>query len=179
TQPQPATTPAVEPGQAPATEYSLKAPEGSQLSEQLLQAIASQAKTLGVEQEAAQKMLAVLATVQPGQQQHQSIVQQWQTQAAADPRVGGANAEATTARVDAALERAGTPALRELLNATGLIHQPDLRHLLAQAGVALSPDGGPVRGAPARQSGDRYHGMLTHQAGAQRMPYHSMQRNNK
>jgi hypothetical protein len=163
----------VEPEPKQASDYSLKAPEGAQLSEQLLQAFAAQAKASGVEQEAAQKLLAVMASSQTGQQQHQNIVQQWQQQAAADPRVGGAQAEATTARVDVALERAGTPALRELLNATGLIHQPDLRHLLAQAGVALSPDTSPVRGAPARPTGDRFHGLLTHQAGAQRMPYHS------
>lgn len=179
-QPQPVTTPAVEPvAPVPATAYALKIPEGTALDASVVAAFGTQAHGAGVTQEAAQKMLEALAPIvaQSETSKHQGTVQRWQQQAAADPRFGGtAKAAEVAASVDMALERAGTPALRELLTKSGLIEEPDLRYLLAQTGLAFRPDGAPVRGTPTEGKPTRFQGVMTPEAAAKQMPYTSMRK---
>lgn len=179
TQSQPAPTPGVDPAAQPAapSSYSLTVPEGVTIAPEVVSAFAEKARAAGVTQEAAQTMLAQLAPVvaQQDQTRLSAQVQQWQAQAAADARFGGAERQpAVAASVDLALEKAGSPALRELLQKTGLIHHPDLRHVIYQAGMAMAPAPAPVRGTPAAAVTPRLHGLMTPAAAAKAMGYGPM-----
>lgn len=133
--------------------YEFKAPEGSAFDAEVMTAYEGAARELGLSQEAAQKMLdAVAPKVQERQEaQVEAIRQQWVEQAQSDKEFGGDKLKANLAVAKSALDRFGTPELRQMLNDSGLGNHPELIRAFFRAGRAIAEDSfvsGAQRAAP-------------------------------
>jgi len=122
--------------------YELKAPEGF-TDTALLSAYTKQANELGLSQEAAQKLFDALpAQIGAGLQARIDESARVMAEAAkADAEFGGAKWDASKQTMARGMEALGvTPALRDILDRTGLGSHPDVIRVFYRAGLKLSPD---------------------------------------
>lgn len=151
----PADAPAkVEPPAAP-EKYELKAPEGQALDASVLSKFEGVARELGLTQDAAQKLVETMA---PQMQQAQQALfnaqrEQWKTDSRNDKEFGGEKFEANMAVAKKALDAFGTPALKNMLNESGLGDNPDVIRFFHNVGQKLSsaafvPSGNNSNAAP-------------------------------
>lgn len=127
--------------------YEWKAPEGfeGELDQQAIEAFEPIAKELGLSQEQADKMVAMHAeSIQRAEQQaRDNWAQQmktWQEDLRADPEFGGAKFDENVTSAMKAVERFGTPGLKEALEQTGMGNHPELVRTFAAIGKAVSED---------------------------------------
>lgn len=73
---------------------------------------------------------------------------EWKQQLADDKEIGGAHLEANRALAAKAIERLGSPGLRQLLEKSGLGNHPDLVRFAVKVGKALSEDSIAGTGVP-------------------------------
>lgn len=137
----PQTQPDAKTGEA-APPVALKAPEGKEFDSEALSAFSESAKEAGLSGEAAQKMLDKLAPVLEARQlqQIEATRTSWATAAKADKEIGGDKLPESLSTAKRALDQFGTPALRELLDSTGLGNHPEVIRAFARAGKAISED---------------------------------------
>ncbi len=81
-------------------------------------------------------------------------MQKWADDAKADKEIGGDKWTGTVSDAQRAINKLGTPALKEYLNASGGGNHPELIRILAKAGALLKEDnppndGGQGSGKPA------------------------------
>ncbi len=116
--------------------YDLKAPEGVDAAD-----VVAFAKAHKLSPEAAQAVLdrdTVSAKAQADKIASMPAV--WAEQAKADKEIGGAVFEATVGKAKLALDKFGSPALRQALNDTGLGNHPELIRTFAAIGRAMGED---------------------------------------
>lgn len=128
--------------------YDLKLPEGSMFSADEILAIEGEARELGLNQEKAQKLLESRnedrAKYREGQQQVLAdTVKAWADALPSDPEIAGKDGTeyaANVARAKQALNKFGSPKLKEELNKTGLGNHPELVRLFVRVGKAMKED---------------------------------------
>lgn len=132
--------------QVPET-YEWKAPEGfeGELDSAAIEQFEPIAKELGLTQEQADKMVALHAdSLQRAQQQaRDNWAQQqetWENDLRNDPDFGGAKFDENVGAAMKAVEKFGTPGLKEALESTGMGNHPELVRTFAEIGKAISED---------------------------------------
>jgi hypothetical protein len=126
--------------------YEFKAPEGTKLDAAVISEFSTVAKELGLTQDAAQKIVEKIAPklAERTATQHAEAFTAYRTelQAAtkADAEYGGDKFTENLAIANAAVEAFGTPALRELLDKSGLGDHPEIVRAFYRAGKSISQD---------------------------------------
>ena len=136
--------------------YEFKAPDGVVIDDTTINAFSDVAKELNLPQADAQKLIDKVGPVM-AKQQAQALNQlntSWIEGVQADTEIGGAKLQENLAVAKKAMERFGTPALRELLNESRLGNNPEVIRFMYRAGKAISEDKF-VAGGPASPSGSR------------------------
>ena len=136
--------------------YEFKAPDGVVIDDTTINAFSDVAKELNLPQADAQKLIDNVGPVM-AKQQAQALNQlntSWIEGVQADKEIGGAKLQENLAVAKKAMERFGTPALRELLNESRLGNNPEVIRFMYRAGKAISEDKF-VAGGPASPSGSR------------------------
>jgi len=113
------------------------APEGHQFDPEVIKAYARAARAIGLPVNRAQKLLDVMVPVLHEQRDriHAREAAEWAEAVQADEEIGGDNFAATVKAARHALERFGTPGLRDLVLQRGLANHPEFVRLLARAGA--------------------------------------------
>jgi len=127
--------------------YEFKAPEGVKLDDAVIGEFESVARELGLSQDAAQKLVEKIApkmAERTAAQQAEAfaafradLVNQVKT----DKELGGEKLAENLAVAKKALDNLGTPALRMLLEQSGLGDHPEIIRMFHKAGKAISEDG--------------------------------------
>lgn len=139
--------------------YELTMPEGVEVDAELLAAVSPRFKELGLTRAQAQALTDDFIKVQQERGEVQvkawgERVQKWADDAKADKEIGGDKWAGTVSDAQRAINKLGTPELKEYLNSSGGGNHPELIRILAKAGALLkedSPpnDGGQGSGKPA------------------------------
>lgn len=132
--------------------YSLKMPEGVQVDQELLRALAPEFKEFGLTQGQAQKLADKFIGFQQARAAKQSedwaaTSQGWADEAKADKDMGGVKWDATVRDARRAVDGIGTPALREYLNASGGGNHPEVIRFMAKVGSMIKEDNPATGGA--------------------------------
>lgn len=136
---------------APEQELKLAFKEGSEPDTDLIEQFMPLAKELKLSNAAAQKLYDLYSSAQDKVfASHTERVIGWAAESRGDKEFGGAGFAANLAVADKALGRLGSPALRELLKATGLGNHPEIIRVFYQVGKVLPEDRLP--GGPGNQA---------------------------
>lgn len=138
------------PPQTQDTELDIKfdLPEGVTFDEKGAADFKALAKELNLAPDAAKKIADLAASRARAQfEQNRQLIDGWAEQVKADKEIGGDKLTENLAIAKKAVDTFGSPALRELLEATGLGNHPEVVKAFLKAGKAISEDGF-VRGAP-------------------------------
>lgn len=134
--------------------YEFQMPEGVELDKAAADEFTAIAKELKLDQATAQKVADVGAKMAQRQAEaHAKLVETWVEQVKTDKDIGGDKLDENLAVARKALEKFGTPELRDVLNSTGLGNHPAVIKAFYNAGKAVSPDVF-VAGAPAGSNTD-------------------------
>lgn len=127
---------------APEKYEDFKAPEGQEYDDEFIKAYGDVAKELNLSQKDAQKLLDKVSPVVRDRQQAQidAVKQGWLDNSKGDKEFGGDKLEANLAVAKTALDKFGTPELKQLMNQTGLGNHPELIRFFYRAGKAISED---------------------------------------
>lgn len=119
--------------------YDLKAPEGVELDTAAVEEFTAIAKELKLSQDDAQKLAGIAVKMQQRQAEaHVNTVRQWEAESRADKEFGGDAFEPNLAVARKAIDTFGSPALKDMLNATGLGNHPEVLRAFYKAGKAIS-----------------------------------------
>lgn len=135
------------PGEAPKApevpeSYSFTMPEGVELDKAAADEFTAVAKELKLDQATAQKVADVGARMAQRQaEQHQALVTKWTETVKTDKEIGGDKLDENLAVARRAIERFGTPELKDVLNASGLGNHPEVVRAFYRAGLAIREDG--------------------------------------
>lgn len=141
---------------APET-YEFKAPEGQEFDPEFLKAFSETAKELNLTQDNAQKLIDKVSPVIQQQQtaRIEAIRTEWAESSKVDKEFGGDKLNENLGVAKQALDKFGTPELKELINASGLGNHPEMIRFFYRTGKALAPDtfvGGHKEGKAAPKS---------------------------
>lgn len=130
------------PAEGAPEKYEIKAPEGAEYDATFLETYSDAARELDLTNEKAQAFLDKLAPVVRQQQQARidAIRNEWTESSKIDKEFGGDQLKPNLAIAKAALEKFGTPELKDLLYKSGLGDHPELIRFFYRAGKAISPD---------------------------------------
>ncbi len=125
--------------------YDLKMPDGVELDTELAEALGPEFKELGLTHAQAQKLVDKYIGIQQARAGKQSddfgkIVEGWADTAKKDPEIGGDKWDGSVLAARRAVDRLGTPALKEYLNASGGGNHPELIRFMAKAGAMIAED---------------------------------------
>lgn len=125
--------------------YALKMPEGIELDADLAEALGPEFKDLGLTNAQAQKLVdkyvsAIQAKEAKRGEAWAQTINKWADDAKADNEIGGTKWDGTVSNARRAVERFGTPELREYLNASGGGNHPELIRFMAKVGAAIGED---------------------------------------
>lgn len=131
-----------------------KLPEGVSIDKEKHEGFKALAKDLGLTQEGAQKLVdqhlnALKEAIDGPGKRWAELQTDWQKQVKDDSEIGGANFAGMKASVARAIDKFGTPGLRDALNLTGAGNNPDIVKFIARLSKA-SAEGTPVTGSPAK-----------------------------
>ncbi len=122
--------------------YEFKMPDGVELDKAAADEFSALAKELKLDQATAQKAVDVAAKMAQRQvEQHAALVESWAEATKTDKEFGGDKLDENLAIARKAMDTFGTPALKELLNSTGLGNNPEVIRAFYKAGKAISEDG--------------------------------------
>ncbi len=130
-------------GNAPAVPdaYEFKMPEGVELDGKAADEFGAIAKELKLSQADAQRIADVAVKMQQKQAEtHVEMVKGWAESCKADKEFGGDNLGQNLATARKAIDAFGSPALKELLNSSGLGNHPEVVRFAFKAGKAISED---------------------------------------
>jgi hypothetical protein len=135
--------------------YEFKLPEGVEFKGELLDELKTTAKELGLTQEQAQRVADLGAKQAQGFaaqliEQQKTMTAEWAEQTTTDKEIGGDKLPENLGVAKKALDSFGTPALKTLLNQSGLGNHPEVVRFMVKAGKAISEDGHLVTGAAAQ-----------------------------
>lgn len=125
--------------------YDLKMPDGVELDAELAEALGPDFKDLGLTNAQAQKLVDKYISIQQERAGKQSetwakTISGWADDAKKDAEMGGDKWDGTVKAAQLAVNRLGTPALRDYLNASGGGNHPELIRFMAKAGAMISED---------------------------------------
>lgn len=142
---------------APETYADFSAPEGAALDTEVTGQFAAVAKELNLPQDKAQLLIDKMQPVIAKRQAENLAAMRadWAAQTAADPEFGGTNLQASGVFAARAMNQFATPALKELLNQSGLGDHPELVRFMVKAGKAISEEKIVTGGIPASGNGIR------------------------
>lgn len=125
--------------------YKLTMPEGVELDTELADALGGEFKELGLTHAQAQKLTdKYIATIEKREtargENWAKTINGWMDQAKADPEIGGPKWDQTTKDAVRAVNKLGTPALKEYLAATGGGNHPELIRVFAKVGTMIKED---------------------------------------
>lgn len=122
--------------------YEFKAPENTTLDDAVLGKLSEVAKELDLSQEAAQKLVDKVAPEMAKRQVEafQKLNETWVTEVKADKELGGDKLQENLAVAKKGLDAVGSPALRALLEQTGLGNQPEVIRAFYKVGQFISQD---------------------------------------
>lgn len=127
--------------------YEFKAPEGfeGELDQAALEQFEPIAKELGLTQEQADKLVSMHAdSIQrastEARDQWAQQQQTWREDLQNDPEFGGQKFQENVTAATKAVERFGSPGLKEALESTGMGNHPELVRTFAAIGKAISED---------------------------------------
>lgn len=134
-----------EPKGAPEAYEDFTAPDGVELDTEVLGEFQALGKELDLPQEQAQKVvdLGTKLAQKWAEQQVESVKAlhaEWTDASKADKEFGGDALPANLATAKKAVETYGTPALRELLDQSGLGNHPEVIRLFVRVGKTISED---------------------------------------
>lgn len=144
---QPAKDPKADPGKpavAAPEKYEFKAAEGQDLDAEAVKAFEPIAKELNLSNEQAQKLVDVYGSkIMPHvmkqiDEQWSRQSEQWAEQVRADKDLGS---DASIGAAQKAMDKFGSPELKQYLTETGLGNHPELVRIFANIGKAMSEDG--------------------------------------
>ncbi|OQP28752.1 peptidase [Morganella morganii] len=124
--------------------YEFKTAEGQELDAEAVKAFEPIAKELNLSNEQAQKLVDVYGgkimpkLVEQQAAQWQQQIEQWAEQVKADKDLG---TDASIGAAQKAMDKFGSPELKQYLNETGLGNHPELVRIFANIGKAMSEDG--------------------------------------
>lgn len=124
--------------------YEFKNAEGQELDAEAVKAFEPIAKELNLSNEQAQKLVDVYGSkimpklVEQQAAQWQQQIEQWAEQVKADKDLG---TDASIGAAQKAMDKFGSPELKQYLNETGLGNHPELVRIFANIGKAMSEDG--------------------------------------
>lgn len=134
--------------------YEFAMPEGVELDTQAADEFTAIAKELKLDQTTAQKVADVGAKMaQRWAEKQAETVKGWVEQVKADKEIGGDKLDENLAVARTAMDKFGTPELKDVLNATGLGNHPEVIKAFLKVGKAISEDG-IVKGQPSTASTD-------------------------
>lgn len=121
--------------------YEFKMPEGVELDATAAEQFTAVAKEMKLTQDQAQKLAEIAAGIQQrGKEAHANAVTSWTEATKADKEFGGDKLQENLAIAKQALDRFGTPELKDVLNASGLGNHPEVVRAFYRAGKLLSED---------------------------------------
>lgn len=132
------------PAVAAPEKYEFKTAEGQELDAEAVKAFEPIAKELSLSNEQAQKLVDVYGSkimpklVEQQAAQWQQQIEQWAEQVKADKDLG---TDASIGAAQKAMDKFGSPDLKQYLNETGLGNHPELVRIFANIGKAMSEDG--------------------------------------
>lgn len=139
---------------APETYEAFKAPEGVELAAPVLDVFQGAARKLNMSQEQAQEFLNELAPVVAKHNSEainaiqQKAVKQWHQESQSDKEFGGDQFEANLAVARRAMApEIATPALKKLLNDSGLGNHPEVIRWMFRVGKHLGQDSKHITGS--------------------------------
>lgn len=126
-------------------EYDLKLPEGAFLKDEQVAQVASFAKEQGLTQAQAQAFLERENATQGAWKESQAAevrqtVDGWYKATESDAEVGGQAFKESVLAAHRAIERFGTPALKQAFEESGLGNHPELVRIFSRIGKAMSDD---------------------------------------
>jgi len=139
--------------------YELKNPEGSKLSAQDVEEIASYAKERGFSQEQAQAQVERESKLREGFEkaslaQLESATKEWLDTAKSDKEIGGENFPRHAELAKRVVTQFGTPEFKAELERTGLGNHPELVRVFVRIGKAMSDDQFVQPGSQTKQPQD-------------------------
>jgi hypothetical protein len=131
------------PAGAPEKYTDFKAPEGMTFDGTVIGAFSEAAKEAGLSQDAAQKVLDKMAPALAERQtaQLKAASDGWANDAKSDKEFGGDKLAENLGVAKKGMKALATPALRKLLNESGLGNHPEIIRVFYRAGKALGEDG--------------------------------------
>jgi hypothetical protein len=125
--------------------YEFKFGDGVELDEPAIQLFTPVLKELGITQEAAQKLADVFVKELTRQdsvlsEHYSSQRDSWAATSKSDKDFGGANFEANTKIAQTAVAKFGSPALKEILETTGLGNHPEMVRFFWKVGQTIRED---------------------------------------
>lgn len=146
-----AAKPAEKAAEAAPVEYEFKLPEGVDLKGEALDELKAFAKEKGLTQEEAQKLANLGAKQAQGfaaqvVEQQKAATAKWAEETTSDKEIGGDKLPENLAVAKQALDKFGSPALKALLNQSGLGNHPEVVRFMVKAGKAISEDGRIISG---------------------------------
>jgi len=158
-----------EPAGAPADYAAFELPDGFAADGPVMDEFKAAAKELKLPQGEAQKLASLGAKLvqQTLDQQREAWTAQtaaWVETVKTDPEIGGAQMPERVAVAVKALDRFGTPELKEALNTTGMGNHPEVIRFMHRVGLAIGEDtlvtGAGGGGSDAVSTEDYYAGIL-------------------
>lgn len=125
--------------------YALTMPEGVEVDQALLDELGPEFKELGLTTAQAQKLADKFIASQQAKAEKQGetwagTISKWADDAKADKDIGGDKWDGTVSASRRAVDKLGTPELREYLNASGGGNHPELIRFMAKVGSMLKED---------------------------------------
>ncbi|WP_052699119.1 hypothetical protein [Hyphomicrobium sp. 99] len=132
--------------------YNLTMPDGVEVDKALLDKLSPRLKAKGYTHREAQELTndyieTRRAEIEQEAKQWGETIQGWADSAKADKEIGGDKWDATVASATRAVNKLGTPALKEYLNASGGGNHPELIRFMSKAGAMIREDSPPSGGA--------------------------------
>ncbi len=125
--------------------YDLKLPDGVALDQELLDALGPEFKEAGLTNGQAQKLAEAYTKVLQERSAKETegwsnTVAKWVDDAKADKEIGGDKWDVTVAASQRAINKLGTPALKEYLEASGGGNHPELIRFASKVGAMIRED---------------------------------------
>jgi len=144
--------------QVPEGDYKFEMPEGMEIDQNLATRANTVFKDLGLTQAQANSLTKMVTEqriedAQAGQEAFTKQLDGWVEEIKADPSLGGPNFEKNAGIASAAVEKFGTPELKEMFNQTGAGNHPELFRFCLAIGKHLVEDQ-PGTGDAATADGD-------------------------
>jgi hypothetical protein len=123
--------------------YDLKMPEGVEIDQALLDALGPEFKEFGLTTKQAQKLADKFVESQQAKAKQQAetwgkTVSGWAEEAKADEEIGGDKWSDTVKHATSAIDKYGTPALKEYLDSTGGGNHPEVIRLASKLGARIA-----------------------------------------